>query len=68
MSVGTYITCVIIDCILEKIQNVNNDLHLLSNGMFAKVVLHDLDLFFQGQTFEMLVSRKWRELAKKCKR
>ena len=37
-----------------------------SNGVIANVVLNDLDLDFQGENCEMLISRKWWKPARKC--
>ena len=44
---------------LAKIKNVKNEVcrfwYLPLNGVIAKIVLHDIDLNFQGQTFEMAI-------------
>ena len=37
------------------------------NDTIAKVTSNDLDLFFQGKEFEILVFRKQRELAQHVK-
>ena len=59
--------------ILAKIKNVKNDVcrlrHLLSNGAIAKkIILRNLDLLFEGHTFEMLLALKRLALAPKCMR
>ena len=38
--------------------------HLPSNGVIAKIALHDLDLVFRGNKFEIVISRT--EPAQKC--
>ena len=35
-------------------------------GAIAKVVIHDLDQFFQHLIFQILMSWEWLELAQKC--
>ena len=56
--------------IIAKINNLKNDVyrfwHLPSNYIIAKIVLHDLDLLFEGQKCETSTSLKWIELAHKC--
>ena len=38
--------------------------HLPSNGIIAKIILHDLYLLFKGQNFTMLISEMVRASAK----
>ena len=38
------------------------------NGVIAKIILHDLDLLFEGQQFKLIISLKWRVLAHKKRR
>ena len=48
--------------ILEKIKNVKNNvctfLHLLSNGVIAKISLRNLDLLFGGKTLKIVIYLK----------
>ena len=40
--------------------------YLPSNGLIAKIILHDLDILFQGNKLETLISLVWLVLAQKC--
>ena len=40
--------------------------HLPSNAAIAKIVLHDLDLLFEGKNLKILISLKRWEPAQKC--
>ena len=70
LSVFVCVTIVTTGHTLEKIKNVKNDVcrlwHLPSNGVIAKIVLHDLDLLFEGKNCDTLIYLKLLELANKC--
>ena len=60
----------IIGRISAKINNVKDDvyrfLYLQSNGAITKIVRCDLDLLFEGNKFETLLSLKQLAIAHKC--
>ena len=47
-------------------KNICRFWHLPSNDLIAKIVLHHLDLLFEGQIFETLIILKRLELAQRC--
>ena len=62
VSICLSVTIVITDCTLAKIKNKKNYdcrfWHLSSKGVIMKIILRDLDLLFEGQTFKFFIYLK----------